>query len=94
MDEMKHSNQIFFISMHVVVNGYASYFLVHANRNKLRVCKEWNACGRETSGQVDPVVRGGGVAEASFILLEVQSPNILTIYTYIYTYIYGALGFQ
>jgi hypothetical protein len=78
--------------MHVVVNGYTSYFLVHANRNKLCVCKEWNACGRETSGEVDPVVRG--VDGASFILLEVQSPNILTIYTYIYTYIYGALGFQ
>jgi hypothetical protein len=86
MDEMKHSNQIFFISMHVVVNGYASYFLVHANRNKLRVCKEWNACGRETSGQVDPVVRGGG----GWLRLPLSYwKSSLPIYSqYIHTYIH------
>jgi hypothetical protein len=68
MNRIKHSNQIFFISMHANSSPkfvcMPSNFVVHANRNKRRACRDgagWRRAG--WSGQVVHGAAGAGLSD-------------------------------
>jgi hypothetical protein len=69
----------FFVSIHAARNIYVFHFFAHANGNKLRACRGWDAC----EGLATRRVLVGWCRGQLGLLLYVRkprAPNILKVY--------------
>jgi hypothetical protein len=89
MDRIKHSNQIFFVSMHVNPSPkfvcMPSNFVVHANKNKRRACRDERGGWRRPDWS-DRV--GQGWLGLPPYVLKPRALNSLTPHTHTHIYIY------